>query len=175
MRLLKKHDRLAGDCFCSADMPHMLAGFGFDVDDPGLDPQQACEVRANLGLVRDKLRFLSVDDQVAIHRPPSDPLDLLDNLGQETGAIQAFPARIGVRIVFANIAQTRSPQYCVGHRMAHHVCIGMPDKPARMINSNSTQDEGSAFTQPMGVVANPNPHLEAPSCPTGERQAGAWP
>ena len=92
---------------------------------------------------------------------------LLDDLRQQPRAVEPAPLGIGVRVVFPDIAQPGRPQQRVGHRVANHVRVGMPQQPERMLDPKSTQDQRPTLAQPMRVVPDPNPHVQAPSSSEG--------
>lgn len=127
---------------------------------PSSTPSNRARFRANRRLVRAKLRFLSMDDQIAIDGPKSSSVNLVDDLRQEAGAIESGPLWIGIGIMFPNITQAGCPQQRISHSVANHVCVGMPHEPTRMGNPNTSQDERPSFTQPMRVVPDPNPHVK---------------
>ena len=87
-------------------------------------------------------------------------LDLLDNFRQQPRAVQATPLRIGIRVVFPDIAQPGRSQKGIGHRVANHVRVGVPEQPERMLDPEPTQDQRPPLAQPMRVVPDPNPHVE---------------
>jgi hypothetical protein len=151
----------------------MLSRLGFDIDRLELDSQQSRQVRANRRLVRAKLRFLSMDDQIAIDGPKSGSVNLVDDLRQEAGAIESGPLWIGIGIMFPNIAQAGCPQQRISHGVANHVCVGMPHQPTRMGNPNTSKDERPSFTQPMRVVPDPNSHPRGSVSPHGRRMTRA--
>ena len=104
---------------------------------------------------------------VAVDRPPPGLLDPVDDLRQQPGAVQPLPLRIGVGIVLADIAQAGGPQQGVGHRVADDVGVGVPDQSPRMLDPEPAQDQRSPLAQPMRVVPDPYPHVEAPSAVEG--------
>ena len=46
--------------------------------------------------------------------------------------------------------------------MADHVGVGVPHQTPRMLDPEPAQNQRPAFAQPMRVVPEPNPHVEAP-------------
>ena len=109
-----------------------------------------------------KLGLLGVDDDIAIDGAPTGPLDLVDHLRQEPGAIKPVPLRIGVRIVLSDIAQAGRSQQCIGHRVTDHIGIGVPHQAPWMGDPKSSQDQRPTLAQPMCVVPDPDPHVQAP-------------
>jgi hypothetical protein len=71
--------------------------------------------------------------------------------------------RVGIRVIFSDITQSGRPEKRVGHRVADDVRVRMADKSARMLDLESPQNQWPSLTQPMRVVPDPNPHVEAPS------------
>ncbi len=61
--------------------------------------------------------------------------------------------------MFADIAQPGRPQERIGHRVANHVRVGVPDQPERMLDPEPTQDQRPPLAQPMRVMPDPNPHV----------------
>ena len=127
-------------------------------------------LRADGLLVRAELGLLGVDDHVAIDGPPPDLLDPVDDLRQKPGAVQPTPLRIGVRVMLADIAQAGRPQERIGHRVADHVGVGMPDQAARVLDPEPSQDQRPPLAQSMRVVPDPDPHVaKLRHPPTGDR------
>ncbi len=104
---------------------------------------------------------------------------LVDNLRQQPRAFQPAPLRIGIRVVFPDIAQSGRPQERIGHRVANHVRVGVPQQSERVLDPQPTQNQRPPLAQPMRVVPDPNPHVEkAPSSfeapmPPGTLQASS--
>ena len=151
---------MAGDRLAPADRPDVLAGLGLDVHGRFAHAEQPGEVGPDGLLVRSELGLLGMNDDVAIDGPPSGLLDLLDDLRQQPRAVQPAPLRIGIRVVFPDIAQPGRPQERIGHRMANHVRVGVPQQSARVLDPEPTQDQRPPLAQPMRVVPDPNPHVD---------------
>ncbi len=118
------------------------------------------------GLWEAELGLLGVDDHIAIDGAPSGPLDLVDHLRQEPGAIKPVPFWIGVRIVLPDIAQAGRSQQRIGHRVTDHIGIGVPHQAPWMGDPKSSQDQWPTLAQPMCVMPDPDPHVQAPIWPS---------
>ena len=82
---------------------------------------------------------------------------------------------IGIRVVFPDIAQPGRPQERIGHRMANHVRVGVPEQAERMLDPEPAQDQRSPLAQPMRVVPDPNPHVDKLRLSARDRLPTAYP
>src|SRR5690348_1020010 len=78
---------------------------------------------------------------------------------QEEQAVRAFPLRIGVWKMRADIAESRCAQQRIAKRMREHVAIRMSYRSFVKGQFDAADDEGSTLFETMQVVANTGSHL----------------
>ena len=83
--------------------------------------------------------------------------DRCDHLGQQPGAVEPLPARVGVGVMLADVAQAGRAEQGVGHRVADDVGVGMPDQAPRVVDPHAPQDQRPSLDQPVRVVTDPHP------------------
>jgi hypothetical protein len=65
--------------------------------------------------------------------------------------------------VLPDIAQAGRSQKRIGHRMTDHIGIGVPHQSPRMRDPKSSQDQWPTLAQPMCIMPDPDPHVQAPN------------
>ena len=88
--------------------------------------------------------------------------DPVDDLGQQPGAVEPLPFRVGVGIVLADVAQAGGAEQGVGHRVQTTSASECPSQPARVVDPDAPQDQRTPLDQPMRVVPDPHPHRASP-------------
>src|SRR5205807_10401063 len=73
---------------------------------------------------------------------------------QKEQAVRAFPFRIAVREMCADVAESRRAEQSVAERVGEHVAVGMADGPLVERQLDAADHELSPFRQPMQIVAN---------------------
>jgi hypothetical protein len=142
-----------------ADGPDVLARFCLYIHSVLTHVEQPGQVGPNRLLVRTKLGFLRMDDDVAVDELPACLLDLINHLCQQPRAVESSPLRVRIRVVFPDIAQRGRSQKGIRHGMANHVGVGMTGQSEPMLDLETAQNQWSPLNQPMGVVPDPNPHV----------------
>jgi hypothetical protein len=170
-RRLEKHDGVTRDCLAPADGPDLFTGLCLDVYGRFFDTEQPPQIGTDCRFVSSKLRLLGMDDDIAIDGPPSSLVDPVDDCREQSRAVQAAPLGIGIREELANVTQTGRSQESVGHSVANDVRIGVSQEPEWMIDLDSTKNQSPSHDQPVRVVPDPNPHVQAPSAARGPTHA----
>src|SRR2546429_4908060 len=136
---------MGGDGFAAANGVHAFVGFGFEVDLFGGNAKSFGKRLAHLRKVRAELWFFGED-----HR--GDMLDrkffLREQLWgvlQKEQAVRAFPFRIAVREMWADVAESRRAEQSVAERVGEHVAVGMADGPLVERQLDAADHELSPF------------------------------
>ena len=80
-----------------------------------------------------------------------------ERLGEEEPRVGILPARVGVGVELADVAEAGGAEQGVGDGVQHHVGVGMADQAARMLDADAAQDQRPAFGQPVRVVPDADP------------------
>ncbi len=134
MNLLDQNDGMTADGLATSHRANVLAGFGLDVDRRLANSEQPGQVGSHGRLVRSELRFLGMDDHVAIDRRPSRERKPIDNLCQESGTVKSAPFRVSIRIVLPDVSQSSRAEEGVGNGMTNDIGVGMPGKASRVVD-----------------------------------------
>jgi hypothetical protein len=83
---------------------------------------------------------------------------------QEQQAVRAFPLRIGIGKVRADISRPRRAKQRIAERMRDHVTVRMPHRPFIKRHFDAADDEFAAFREAVQVVADAAAHAHAFFC-----------
>ena len=98
-------------------------------------------------------------------------------MAQQFDAVRARIARVGVREVFADVAQRERAEQCVHDRVREHVRVRVAVQPGLVRDVHPADDAFAAGHQPVYVVAVSDAHVRVPpSAKTPLRQGcpRAW-
>ena len=80
---------------------------------------------------------------------------------QQHAAVDAFPARVRVGEMLADVADRQRAEYGVADRMQQRIRVGMSVESALERNGHAAQDELAPFDQRMDIEAVSDPHRHA--------------
>ena len=123
--LLNQCNRVHRDRFVAAQRVDVLVRLSFDADGGHVDADRLREIRAHGGYMRRQLRTLGDDDGIDVRNRVSRGPDDRDRAFQQLDAVRAFPFRIGVGKVLADIAR-RLPRREL-HRSPHDTARPRPN------------------------------------------------
>jgi hypothetical protein len=73
---------------------------------------------------------------------------------KEYQTIRAFPPGIGVGEMRADVAEARSPEQRIAHRVSKDVAVRVADGPFIEGNRDAADHQGPAFGEAMQIIAN---------------------
>ena len=104
----------------------------------GRQPEQLGQVVADRRLDRAELRLLGEDRHVHIDRPPAAPGSAAPASRAGTaGESASLPARVGVRVSVADVAEAGGAEQGVGDGVQHHVGVAVAGQAARVRRSRT--------------------------------------
>ena len=75
---------------------------------------------------------------------------------QEQPRVGVLPARVGVGVGVADVAEAGGAEQGVGDGVQHHVGVGVADQPARVLDRHAAEDQRPALDQAVRVVPGTN-------------------
>src|SRR5262245_58937149 len=148
-----QRDCVRGNRLSSSDGVDAFVGLALDAHARAIDLQHARGDRRHRFDVTADLRLLEHDGDCDVADLESLRGDHLDGAREQVDARRVLPARIAVREMTADVALTDGAENRIGHRMAHDVGIGMPERADVRRDRHAAEDERPAGYEAMQVVA----------------------
>lgn len=95
---------MAGNGFAAADRIYAFVGFGFQVDSVGRDTERFCQSFAHFGEMRAEFGALENYNDVDMVDSEQVLIEKLAGVFEKEQAVGAFPLRIGVGEMCADVA-----------------------------------------------------------------------
>ena len=151
---MERGDNVTGDRFAAADRIHAFVGLGLEVNFLCWYAQRFGQDFPHSWKMRSQLRALENHYSVDVLDRKMLFVEKLARVFEENQAVGALPLWIVVWKMRANVTQPGSAKQRIAKRMGEHVAIGMPDGSFVKRDFDSTDDEFSALSEPMKVIAN---------------------
>ena len=145
-------------------MADAFAGLRLHVHAIGGDAEQFRELEFDRRFHRPEFRLLGEDRDIDIDGSPAETVQAFERLNEEEPRVGILPARVGVRIKVADVAEAGGPEQRIRDRVQYGIGIGVADEALGVFDPHAPEDQRAAFGQPMRIVpaAHPKCHCATP-------------
>jgi len=150
-----EHDDALGlDGFFSADGPDLFTRFRFHADLSDVQGQDLGDTATDGVFVRADPGALDVHHAVDVRDLPVRLGDEVARLAEHVGGITAVVVRVVIGEQFADVAQRRSAEQGVGHRVQQRVGVAVADRVVIVWDLHSAEQQRAAAGETMGIVTD---------------------
>ena len=135
----QQDNSLGSDAFRTAEESQAFGGRRFDIHVFGTDLEKVGDLSADLVAVGAYFRGFGEHGDVGVSNTQMARAKQLDDVADESLAVGALPARVGIFEVLTDVAQARCTQEGVTQGVQYYVSVRVRDDATRVRNAHATE------------------------------------
>jgi len=143
---------------CRSILGEAFGGLALDADVVDVDAEEVGDALAHLSRERDDLGAVHDEDAVDVDDLEADEGDFFERGFEENGGVGALPLGVGGGEEGADVSGGYGSEEGVGDGVEEEIAVGVAGEALGMVDAQTTDDEGYAFLEGVGVEAEADAH-----------------